>query len=111
MIIRQGFKFRLDTSDAQSARLRVLCGHARFVWNQALKRCNEAADTEGEYVPRYETMAKWVTVWKREPDTEWLKEAENFQLEPPPGIWERIDSEITPKPKTSGKKPTPPAKK
>ena len=36
--------------------------------------------------------------------TEWLKEAENFQLEPPPGIWERIDSEITPKPKTSGKK-------
>lgn len=43
--------------------------------------------------------------------TEWLKEAENFQLEPPPGIWERIDSEITPKPKTSGKKPTPPAKK
>ena len=27
--------------------------------------------------------------------TEWLKEAENFQLEPPPGIWERIDSEIS----------------
>ena len=43
--------------------------------------------------------------------TGWLKEAENFQLEPPPGIWERIDSEITPKPKTSGKKPTPPANK
>lgn len=43
--------------------------------------------------------------------TEWLKEAENFQLEPPPGIWERIDSEITPKPKTSGKKPDPPSKK
>ena len=43
--------------------------------------------------------------------TEWLKEAENFQLEPPPGIWERIDSEITPKPKTSGKKPAPPSKK
>ncbi len=43
--------------------------------------------------------------------TEWLKEAENFQLEPPPGIWERIDSEITPKTETSGKKPTPPSKK
>lgn len=27
--------------------------------------------------------------------SEWLKEAENFQLEPPPGIWERIDSEIS----------------
>ncbi len=43
--------------------------------------------------------------------TEWLKEAENFQLEPPPGIWERIDSEISPKTKTSGKKPAPPSKK
>ena len=43
--------------------------------------------------------------------TEWLKEAENFQLEPPPGIWERIDSAITPKTKTSGKKPTLPSKK
>ncbi len=37
--------------------------------------------------------------------TEWLKEAEKFQLEPPPGIWERIDSEITGKPK-SHRKPT-----
>ena len=27
--------------------------------------------------------------------TEWLKEAENFQLEPPPGIGDRIDSEIS----------------
>ena len=81
MIIRQGFKFRLDASDAQSARLRVLCGHARFVWNQALAKCNEAADIEGQYVPRYETMAKWVTAWKREPDTEWLKEAYTDNLQ------------------------------
>ncbi len=43
--------------------------------------------------------------------TEWLKEAENFQLEPPPGIWEKIDSEISPKTRTSGKKPAPPSKK
>lgn len=81
MIIRQGFKFRLDTNDPQSARLRVLCGHARFVWNQALAKCNEAADTEGEYVPRYETMAKWVTGWKRDPETEWLKEAYTDNLQ------------------------------
>ena len=43
--------------------------------------------------------------------TEWLKEAENFQLEPPPGIWERIDSKIFPEPKISRKKPAPPSKK
>lgn len=81
MIIRQGFKYRLDTSEAQSARLRVLCGHARFVWNHALARCNEALDTEGQFVPRYETMAKWITAWKRNPDTEWLKEAYTDNLQ------------------------------
>jgi len=81
MIIRQGFKYRLDTNDAQIARLRVLCGHARFVWNQALALCNEAAQTEGQYVPRYESMAKWVTDWKKIPETEWLKEAYTDNLQ------------------------------
>ncbi|KXS55390.1 MAG: IS605 family transposase OrfB [Marinobacter sp. T13-3] len=99
MIIRQGFKFRLDTSDAQSARLRVLCGHARFVWNQALAKCNEAADVEGEYVPRYETMAKWVTAWKREPETEWLKEAytDNLQqkLKDLDAAWQRFFKQVS----------------
>ena len=32
---------------------------------------------------------------------QWLKEAENFQLEPPPAIWQRIDSQISAKPKQS----------
>ena len=81
MIIRQGFKYRLDTSDAQSARLRVLCGHARFVWNQALALCNEAAQAEGQFVPRYESMAKWVTGWKKDAETEWLKEAYTDNLQ------------------------------
>jgi len=81
MLIRQGFKYRLDTTDAQSARLRVLCGHARFVWNQALALCNTACNTEGQYVPRYESMAKWVTDWKKVPETEWLKEAYTDNLQ------------------------------
>lgn len=72
MIIRQGFKFRLDVNPEQDARLRVLVGHARFVWNQALARCNDAYSAEDQRVPRYETMAKWITAWKREPETEWL---------------------------------------
>lgn len=81
MIIRQGFKYRLDTSDAQNARFRVLCGHARFVWNQALAECNQMLASEGQFVPRYETMAKWVTAWKRIPETEWLKEAYTDNLQ------------------------------
>lgn len=98
MIIRQGFKYRLDTSEAQSARLRVLCGHARFVWNQALAKCNQAADTDSEYVPRYESMAKWVTAWKREPEMEWLKEAytDNLQqkLKDLDSAWQRYFKKV-----------------
>lgn len=81
MIIRQGFKYRLDTSETQSARLRVLCGHARFVWNQALAHCNELLDVKGEYVPRYESMAKWVTRWKTEEETQWLDQAYTDNLQ------------------------------
>ena len=80
MIIRQGFKFRLDVLPEQDARLRVLVGHARFVWNQALARCNDALE-KGERVPRYATMAAWITAWKRESDTEWLKEAYTDNLQ------------------------------
>lgn len=98
MIIRQGFKYRLDVSEAQSARLRVLCGHARFVWNQALAKCNEAAEADGEYVPRYETMAKWVTAWKRDPATEWLGEAytDNLQqkLKDLDSAWQRYFKKV-----------------
>lgn len=81
MIIRQGFKYRLDTNEAQSARLRVLCGHARYVWNKALSECNQMLATEGQFVPRYETMAKWVTAWKRNANTEWLKDAYTDNLQ------------------------------
>ncbi len=34
--------------------------------------------------------------------TSWLKEAGNFQLEPPPAIWEKIDSKIS---TTTSKRP------
>ncbi len=34
----------------------------------------------------------------------WLKVAVDFQLEPPPAIWQRIDSKIRAKPKTFRKK-------
>jgi len=98
MIIRQGFKYRLDTNAVQSARLRVLCGHARFVWNQALAICNQAAQVEGQFVPRYESMAKWVTDWKKNSDTEWLKEAytDNLQqkLKDLDNAWQRYFKKI-----------------
>ena len=111
MIVRQGFKFQLDTNESQSARLRVLCGHSRFVWNQALRKCNEALDTDGEYVPRYETMTAWITQWKRDDDTAFLREAytDNLQqkLKDLDAAWQRyfkkVDGAQRPRFKKKGK--------
>ena len=110
MIIRQGFKFRLDASDAQSARLRVMCGHPRFLWNKALEQCDKALEA-GEYVPRYNTMAKWITEWKNQPKTEFLKEAytDNLQqkLKDLDAAWQRyfkkVDGAQRPQFKKKGK--------
>jgi|LSQX01.1.fsa_nt_gb putative transposase len=37
MLIQQGYKYRLEPTAEQAARLAVLCGHARFVWNHGLR--------------------------------------------------------------------------
>ena len=75
-----GLKYRLDPTPQQAARLRVLAGHARFVWNQALAECR-AARERGKWVPRYGTMAGWVTAWKRQPATAFLTEAYTDNLQ------------------------------
>lgn len=80
MLIQQGFKYRLEPDAEQRARLRVLCGHARFVWNQALAECNRLR-AAGERVPRYNPMSKWLTAWKRVPETAFLTEAYTDNLQ------------------------------
>ena len=75
-----GLKYRLDPTPQQAARLRVLAGHARFVWNRALAECH-AARERGEWVPRYGTMAGWITTWKREASTTFLTEAYTDNLQ------------------------------
>ncbi|MGI2870098.1 helix-turn-helix domain-containing protein, partial [Vibrio alginolyticus] len=52
MLIRKAYKFRLEPTATQAARLAVLCGHARFVWNQGLRHCLNKLDS-GEKIPNY----------------------------------------------------------
>ncbi|NGZ17579.1 transposase [Vibrio aestuarianus] len=92
MLIRKAYKFRLKPTDEQSARLAVLCGHARFVWNNALRHCLSKLDN-GEKVPSYAELCKLVTQWKKDDDLSWLKEAytDNLQqkLKDLHGAWMR----------------------
>ena len=48
-----------------------LCGTARFVWNKALSICNEKKQA-GERLPTAFTMIKWLPLWKKDPETEFL---------------------------------------
>lgn len=78
--IRKAYKFALEPSEEQVALLRIMCGHARFVWNAALSRCNTLKEDIG-YIPSYFDMTGWITEWKNDPDTAWLKEAYTDNLQ------------------------------
>ncbi|MCJ8316191.1 transposase [Idiomarina sp.] len=80
MIIRKAYKFRLEPTATQAARLTVLCGHARFVWNQGLRYCLGKLDS-GEKIPSAFELNKLVTQWKKEEELTWLKEAYTDNLQ------------------------------
>ena len=61
--------------------MRRIAGSCRYVWNKALA-LQIAHHEAGEKFINHFTMCKWLPVWKKEPDTLWLKEtpAQLFQV-------------------------------
>ncbi|WP_445426501.1 RNA-guided endonuclease InsQ/TnpB family protein [Alishewanella sp. HL-SH06] len=80
MLIRKAYKFRLEPNAEQAARLNVLCGHARFVWNQGLRHCLDKLDA-GTRLPSAFELNKLITQWKKQDDLSWLKEAYTDNLQ------------------------------
>lgn len=80
MIIRRAYKYRLEPTAEQAARLRVLCGHARFVWNNGLAECLRRHEA-GERIPSYAELCKLLTGWKQNPELGWLSEAYTDNLQ------------------------------
>jgi putative transposase len=73
MIIRKAYKFKMETSADQSAILRILCGHSRFIWNNGLRHCFDELE-KGNRVPSVYELNKLIPIWKQDPDLHWLKE-------------------------------------
>ncbi len=73
MIIRKAFKYRLEPTTDQVERLRVLCGHARFVWNHGLRHCLSELEADKKVPSAYE-LNKLIPQWKVDPELLWLKE-------------------------------------
>ena len=65
MIIRKGYKFRLNTSPADETLLRPFAGCNRFLWNKALALQKERlANNQG--CLSYNKLAKMLRAWKKE---------------------------------------------
>lgn len=79
-VIRKAYKFILEPDNTQEALLRVMCGHSRFIWNKALYH-TDIMYRFGLGVPRYESMSKWITAWKKLDGYEFLSHAYTDNLQ------------------------------
>ena len=69
----QAYKFRIEPNGEQQRAMRRISGTCRFVWNKALA-LQIANHQRGQKFVEHFDMCKWLPVWKKEPETLWLKE-------------------------------------
>ena len=69
----QAYKFRIEPNGEQQRAMRRIAGTCRFVWNKALA-LQIANYQQGQKFVNHFDMCKWLPVWKKEPETLWLKE-------------------------------------
>lgn len=76
----QAYKFELMPNGEQRRQMSRFAGTCRYVYNRALAVQQESHKAEAGYV-RYADMAKSLPLWKRNPDTVWLKESPSQALQ------------------------------
>ena len=60
--------------------MRRFAGACRFVFNRALALQNENHEAGKKYIP-YTKMASWLVEWKKDTETEWLKDSPSQPLQ------------------------------
>ena len=74
MVIRRGFRFKLKTTPDLEAVFRTMVGHARFVWNKAL-RLNLDRLAQGLPIVWYNDLCGLLGLWKQSEEYGFLAEA------------------------------------
>lgn len=74
MIIRQGFRFRLEPTPEQAQFMARIAGCCRFVWNQALAVQRERHAQERPTLA-YKDLCRLLTEWRNSEQTAFLAEA------------------------------------
>lgn len=66
-------------TDEQKHQMAVTAGCCRFIWNRVLAMNNEEYKRTG-HAPFIMTYSNMLPIWKKDPETEWLKEADASAL-------------------------------
>lgn len=78
--MKKAFRYRFYPTPEQESLLRRTVGCCRFVYNRALAIRQEAWTQRQEKLSGYDLIKK-ITEWKKDPETEWLKEVSNVPLQ------------------------------
>ena len=74
MLIQRGYRFKLKTTPDLEAVFRTMVGHARFVWNKALRLNLDRLD-QGLPIVGYNDLCGLLRLWKQSEDYGFLAEA------------------------------------
>lgn len=81
MIIRQGFKYKLKTSEQLEATCRLFAGHRRFVYNYFVE-LNQHRLSNGWKILRYGEMEFWLSkILMKSEERAWLSQAPKAALQ------------------------------
>jgi transposase, IS605 OrfB family, central region len=78
--VRRAYRYRIYPTPAQAEQLAKTFGCVRYVYNRALAERSRAWTQEQRRVTHAETD-RWLTGWKRDPETEWLAEPSKGPLQ------------------------------
>ncbi|WP_214104995.1 RNA-guided endonuclease InsQ/TnpB family protein [Acrocarpospora catenulata] len=79
-IVKRAYKYRFHPTPEQADLLSRTFGCVRLVWNKALAERNRRHKDDGVSTSYVDT-AKWLTVWKQDPELEFLSEVSNVPLQ------------------------------
>jgi putative transposase len=80
MKIRKAYKFKLKPNQEKEPLLAQFAGCSRFIWNRGLAIVKDSLEQKTGFV-NYNSLAKQLTEWKKEPETEFLKTVHSQPLQ------------------------------
>lgn len=79
-MLRKAYRFRMEPTATQAGRLEFMAGARRYAYNWALERRRDYYQAHGTGISKRQLSSE-LTALKKQPGTEWLKEADSQALQ------------------------------